>query len=215
MMAHRYQRVIWGPRGTRARTSDLNWRQPIRWNRDAAASGVRSRVFSASLADVFEDRDDLATWRDDLHSLISETPNLDWLLLTKRPGQAARYYETHSLPANVWIGTSVEDRQRAEERIPILNTIPATVRFLSCEPLLEDLGDIPLAGIDWVITGGESGHGHRPIEGAWVRNLRDRCATQAIPFFFKQWGGRTPKKNGNVLDGLVHMEVPAPLVTTS
>ena len=214
-MAQRYRRVIWGPRGTRVRTSDLNWRQPKRWDREAAATGIRPRVFSASLADIFEDREDLTAWRDDLHALIAETPHLDWLLLTKRPEHAARYYATHALPSNVWLGTSVEDRQRAAERIPILKAVPATIRFLSCEPLLEDLGDIKLDGIDWVIAGGESGHGFRPVEAGWLRNLRDRCAAQAVPYFFKQWGGRTPKMAGHLLDGAVHKDIPAPAASVS
>ena len=209
MMGQRWKRAIWGPRGTRVRTSELSWRQPKRWNAEASENGTRYRVFSASLADVFENRDDVAVWRDDLHALIDQTPQLDWLLLTKRPEQAARYYETHPLPSNVWLGTSVEDRSRAAERIPVLASIPATVRFLSCEPLLEDLGSVPLHNIDWLIAGGESGNGFRPVEAQWLRNLRDQCAAADVPFFFKQWGGRTPKKSGNLLDGQVHDSVPS------
>src|ERR1017187_9307783 len=145
LMADRYGRVVWGRCGTRVRTSDANWRMPVRWNKNAEALGIRHRVFAASLADVFEDRDQLIPWRDELHELIRMTRNLDWLLLTKRPEVAADYYKSHALPANVWIGTSVENQATADLRIPILSSIPARVCFLSCEPLLEEIDKIDLS----------------------------------------------------------------------
>ena len=207
-MDDRLRRVQWGPCGTRVRTSSQNWATPRKWNAEAAKTGLRQKVFCASLADVFEPRPDLAGWRDELHVLISETPHLDWQILTKRPEVAADYYRQHPLPSNVWLGTSVEDRCRAEQRIPVLRQIPASVRFLSIEPLLEDLGDVDFDGIDWVIVGGESGRAPRPMQVEWVRTIRDQCASKNIPFFFKQWSGRTPKRMGRFLDGKEHSAFP-------
>ena len=209
MMATRFQRVRWGRDGTRERTSPANWRQPLKWNQEAQELGLCPRVFCASLADVFEDRDELVPWRDDLHRMIAQTPHLIWLLLTKRPEVAARYYRSRAVPTNVWLGTTVENRA-AIERIPTLAAIPAAVHFLSCEPLLEDLGTLPLQGIEWLIAGGESGRDHRPVEAAWLRSLRDQCRSAGLPFFFKQWGGVRPKQHGNVLDDEVIEQVPVP-----
>jgi protein gp37 len=103
--------------------------------------------------------------------------------------------------ANVWWGVSVEDRRHGLPRIDHLRAAPARVRFLSVEPLLEDLGDVDLTGIHWVIVGGESGHGARPMHQEWVLRLRDRCAAASIPFFFKQWGGVRKSKTGRAIDG--------------
>jgi protein gp37 len=141
----------WGPNAPRTRTSLSYWKQPLKWDREAQAAGVRKRVFCASLADVFEDRPELAPWREDLFGLIASTPHLDWLLLTKRPENIRRLHpEKHLLSyartrwSNVWLGTTVEDQQRANERIPHLVAVPAAVRFLSCEPLLEPVNLDPL-----------------------------------------------------------------------
>lgn len=139
-----------------------------------------------------------------LFSLIDATPNLDWLLLTKRPENIATVmpkktrdyldrqgYKSRVLAPgvrpNVWLGTSVEDGA-AKRRIDILRDIPVAVRFLSIEPLLEHLGELDLRGIHWVIVGGESGPGGRPIHPDWVRSIRDQCVAANVPFFFKQWG---------------------------
>lgn len=214
----------WGPKGRRTRTSAANWRLPHRWNAEAAAAGRRDRVFCASLADVFEDRPELAPWRLELLELIRTTPNLDWLLLTKRPEQIRPALQTardsfrkstpldtwlcswldhHRPPANVWLGTTVEDQQRANERIPALLAVPATVRFLSCEPLIErvdldlrKLADgcgprpIKTTGIDWVIIGGESGPGARPFYLPWARDLVRQCRDSGAAPFVKQLGAR-------------------------
>ncbi len=207
LMAKRYKRVQWGPNGTRAHTKPLTWRDPLKWNAEAAAQGIRYRVFTASLADIFEDREELSPWRDDLHELIRQTEHLDWLVLTKRPEIAARYYSEHPIPQNVWLGTSVENTA-ATRRIPILASIPAKVRFLSCEPLLEGIPGLDLHNIHWLIAGGESGVGARPVHPEWIRSLRDQCRDANVPFFFKQWGGTQPKTNGNTLDGRIHEEFP-------
>lgn len=254
LMDTRYGRVEWGVHGTRVRTSVAYWRKPLTWNRQAERDGVRRKVFCASLADVFEDREELGPWRGDLLDLIYRTPHLDWLLLTKRPenvvplihaavvdllenpavtavaqeSTAATCLEwlDGSPPANVWIGTSVEHQQAADERIPHLLRIPATVRFLSCEPLLgpvyltvvcekkwEDGGifidaltgdrwkkdgfDCPLdktGQIHWVIVGGESGQGARPMHPNWARSLRGQCQAAGVAFHFKQWGAWIPRE---------------------
>lgn len=222
----------WGPTAPRTRTSASYWRQPLAWNR-AAEAGTRARVFCASLADVFEDRAELAEWRLELLRLIHQTPHLDWLLLSKRPenirdmllraGEAIRYADARAgddetrdwlwrwvvggdAPPNVWLGTTVEDQQRANERIPALLDVPARVRFLSCEPLLEPLdlsafiggpyvglpGDVVHdnynAGIDWLIIGGESGPKARPFDMAWARSLIRQGRAAGAKVFVKQLG---------------------------
>lgn len=139
--AGRFSMAYWGPKAQRVRTSDENWRQPLRWNRQAEQDGVRRRVFCASLADIFETNEQLVKWRRSLFHLIEQTTALDWLLLTKRPENVndmvpAAWHNAGRWPRHVWVGTSVEDQAAAEERIPHLLDVPAPVRFLSCEPLL-------------------------------------------------------------------------------
>lgn len=223
LMDKRYGKVEWGPTGQRVRTSANYWKQPRKWNREAAASGKRARVFCASLADVFEihPTQDLDEWRHDLFMLIQQTPHLDWLLLTKRPENVTPYL-MHGwgtdLPDNVWLGTSVENQEQAEARIPHLLKVPATVRFLSMEPLLGPVyldlldgvffdGGMPFswqflepAGINWVIVGGESGREARPMHPEWARAIRDRCVEAGVPFFFKQWGEWCPYDKKEHLD---------------
>lgn len=210
-LSHRWGRNdLWGPTGTRKKTSDAYWREPDKWNRAAEAAGTRRKVFCASMADVFEDRPELTPWRIDLFRTIVSTPHLDWLLLTKRPGNVLRMYDEAAqplgkspvLPDNIWIGTSVENQEAADERMPILAHIPAIVRFLSCEPLLGPL-DLGFGNWrpQWVIVGGESGPGARPMEEAWVRSIQEQCAGANVPFFFKQWGGVNKKAAGRLLDG--------------
>ncbi|MEQ8822619.1 MAG: phage Gp37/Gp68 family protein [Sumerlaeia bacterium] len=208
-MDHRYGRVKWGPSGERVRTSASYWRKPIAWNKRAAAEGVRERVFCASLADVFEDRRELDYWRADLFDLIRRTPHLDWMLLTKRPECVRSLIDTGvsgpqeemevdwqydaNPPANVWLGTSVEDQAAADTRVPALLKAPAALRFLSCEPLLGPVDLRPwLDGIDWVIVGGESGPAARPMHPGWARSLRDQCVAAGVPFLLKQWGEWSP-----------------------
>jgi protein gp37 len=194
----------WEPGAPRKRTSERNWKQPLAWNRAAAAAGVRRRVFCASLADVFDNQVP-EDWRADLFHLIARTDNLDWLLLTKRPQNIAKMLPQAASDhwaawgegwPNVWLGTTAENQAEADRRIPHLLAVPAKVRFLSCEPLLGpvDLRAVSwghsnaLHRIDWVIAGGESGAGARPMHPAWARRLRDQCDAAVVPFFFKQWG---------------------------
>jgi protein gp37 len=168
---------------------------------------VRRRVFCASLADIF-DAEVPDAWRGEVFDLVGKTPHLDWLLLTKRPQVAKKWAAEEPLPANVWLGTTVENQAMADLRIPILLSIPATKRFLSCEPLLGPLsfrwsswgwnegGTTDhldgLRMVDWIIAGGESGPGARPMHPDWARTLRDECQEADVPFFFKQWGEYAP-----------------------
>ncbi|KWD81822.1 phage Gp37/Gp68 family protein [Burkholderia ubonensis] len=225
LMDTRLHKVVWGVHGERVRTSAATWREPIRWNaRHAeffAAHGRRQRVFCASLADVFDNAVDPA-WRRDLFALIASTPNLDWLLLTKRIGNVAemlRGIGIDRLPDNVWLGATVVNQAEADRDIPKLLAVPARVRFLSMEPLLGPVElhadwidrnpargrfgcvmpnvDTPARYImpptlDWVIAGGESGAGARPMHPAWAADLRDQCARAGVPFLFKQWGEWLP-----------------------
>lgn len=245
--------INWGPGAPRRRTSAANWRKPLQWNRDGtfyAIHGRRQRVFCASLADVFDNAVD-PEWRADLFELIRATPNLDWLLLTKRIGNVGAMVSTIPgwLPDNVWLGATIVNQEEADRDIPKLLSVPARVRFLSMEPLLGpvDLTHIKLkdaqhpargqrpvtfnalwggfggagdpARLDWVIVGGESGPGARPMHPEWARSLRDQCAAAGVPFLFKQWGEWVPKGStvtgpdmikvgkrnaGRLLDGAQH-----------
>lgn len=137
-------------------------------------------------------------------------------VLTKRADRAADFASRRGVPGNVWIGVSVENRRHGVPRIDELRKVPATVRFLSIEPLLEDLGDIDLRGIEWVIVGGESGPGARQMKVEWVRNIQRQCREQGARFFFKQWGAfgpdgikRSKKDNGRLLDGSTWDAMPA------
>ncbi len=139
----------------------------------------------------------------------------DWhtyQVLTKRHEQMRRMLKGPlSFAAeygHIWWGVSVEDRKHGLPRIEVLRNTPAAIRFLSIEPLLEDLGELDLTGIHWVIVGGESGHGARPLKEDWVLNLRDQCKAAGVPFFFKQWGGVRKSKTGRVLDGRTYDEMP-------
>ena len=200
--AKRVGAKVWGAKATRRFFSDTHWRQPVLWNRDAMAEQIRSRVFCASMADVFEKRRELDAWRDRLWALIKETPWLDWLLLTKRPENIGDLVPwTGDWPRNVWLGATVESQRWVERRLPALLRHKSAVRFLSCEPLLGKIdlqdwlhgvaGD-DLLPIDWVIAGGESGGRARPMHPNWVRFVRDQCVAASVPFHFKQWGTWAP-----------------------
>lgn len=138
--------------------------------------------------------------------VMVDTPQHTYQLLTKRPRRLARMAPELPWPRNVWVGVSVES-QREAWRVAELRKVPAAVRFISAEPLLGPLS-LDLSGIGWVIAGGESGPNHRPMNERWALDLRDQCASSGIAFFFKQWGGRTPKAGGRELDGRVWDQVP-------
>ena len=187
---------IWSTGKPRRFLSDAYWRQPIRWNAAAKRDGARARVFCASMADVFEWKKGLSAWRDRLWSLIEETPALDWLLLTKRPHLVRRLAPWgEDWPANVWVGTTVESQRWVDKRLPHLAEVPARVRFLSCEPLLDEVALADWLGrgtVNWVIAGGESGPHARPSDPSWFYAIRDDCTEHEIPFHFKQWGEWAP-----------------------
>jgi protein gp37 len=170
------------------------------------------RVFVNSMSDLFH-----ADVPDDYVARVCRVmAAANWhtyQVLTKRADRMAALLRTTlgfaaELP-NVWWGVSVENRRHGLPRVDLLRTAPAAVRFLSVEPLLEDLGAIDLTGIDWVIAGGESGPGARPLEADWLRSLRDRCVAAGVSFFFKQWGGVRKHKTGRTLDGRTHDDQPA------
>lgn len=200
--AKRVGQDVWGPRASRRELSDGYWKQPIVWNSEASRHKTRARVFCASMADVFEDRRDLDAKRARLWDMITRTPALDWLLLTKRPQNVARLVPWgNNWPANVWLGATAENQKWLERRADVLVHMPARVLFLSCEPLL---GPLDLSrwiegarhgahrGIDWVIAGGESGHYARAMHPEWLTGLRDQCTDAGIKFLFKQWGNWRP-----------------------
>lgn len=262
--------LTWGPNQERRRTAPSNWKQPVKWNAQAEAfqakHGRRQRVFCASLADVF-DNEIPAEWRADLFELIEATPELDWLLLTKRVGNVETMvpetWLTGEWPANAWLGITAVTQKEVNRDVAKLVELPAPIRFLSMEPLLEgvdilkwldpftcadcgfhgseedagadgcnECGEVfgdsqtcqhcgaddqsakrscPSCGshrsferdhgfkfesgrrlIDWVIVGGESGPGARPMHADWARSLRDQCVNAGVPFLFKQWGEWLP-----------------------
>lgn len=240
----------WGPRGQRQRTSAHNWRQPLVWNAQTFVQcaqcgwrgdlqdfesddgwtmcptcscsdwhGARRRVFCASLADVFDNAVPIE-WLRDLCSLIETTPNLDWLLLTKRIGNAferlieARSHDWLAGRQNVILGATVVNQLEYDRDIGKLLRTPARRRFLSIEPMLGPIDmrvggasmpdyseHRPLPRIDWVICGGESGHNARPMHPDWARSLRDQCAAVGTPFLFKQWGEWLPAETDAPGDG--------------
>lgn len=217
--------INWGPGAPRRRTSAANWAKPLAWNANHEAffaeHGRRQSVFCASLADVFDNEVD-PQWRSDLFDLIGKTPNLDWMLLTKRIGNAKSMLDA-AVPGgwsawpNVWLGATIVNQEEADRDISKLLEIPAAKRFLSMEPLLgavdlfrvREAPDLTFnalskkegiayrgTGLDWVIVGGESTSGARPMHTKWVRDLRDQCNVAGVAFLFKQWGEwREPLKH--------------------
>lgn len=241
---HRKHRATWGPGQPRSRTSAANWKKPLQWNskpfyecpscgyrgdkrelghvctRCGAVMGMaHRRVFCASLGDVF-DNEVPRQWRQDLFDLILATPNLDWMLLTKRIGNARKMLnevavcrgalltanDEYRPPENLWIGATICTKDETDRDVQKLLAVPAAVRFLSMEPLLEHVGLSPFIGLTrdgnrwarradlrgirpglhWVIAGGESGYKARSMDLAWLRELRDQCSVALVPFFMKQ-----------------------------
>ena len=191
MWAKRSGLVEWGNH-PRWRTSAANWRQPLKWQREAERTGVRKRVFCASLADVFDNQAP-TEWRDDLWTLIAVCPALDWLLLTKRPQNIADMLPLMWPWPNVWLGMTAENQEEFDRRYPYLAAVPARVHFISYEPAL---GPLSIADCypapDWIICGGESGPHARLMEPAWSRSMRDQCAVADVSFFMKQMTSKAP-----------------------
>jgi len=181
-------------------------REPYRW------SGNRL-VFVNSMSDLFHARVPLAFIRS-VFEVMTDTPQHTYQVLTKRSRRLRRLAHLLPWPPNIWMGVSVEDT-RVLSRVDDLRQVSAAVRFLSCEPLLGPLTGLDLSGVGWLIAGGESGPRHRSMDPDWARQLRDQCLAMGIPFFFKQWGGRTPKEGGRLLDGRVWDEMPASAAAVS
>lgn len=167
-------------------------------------------VFVNSMSDLFH-KDVPDAFLDTVFQTMEEAAHHTFQVLTKRSSRMARFmsrrYASRAPPPNIWLGVSVEDGAR-KSRVAHLQTAIAAIRFLSVEPLIGPIGALDLRGIHWVIVGGESGPGHRPILHAWVEEVRDQCLDQDVAFFFKQWGGLRPKANGRILGGREWNEFP-------
>lgn len=225
---------VWGSGKPRHRTSASNWKKAGQWNKTpdrligSQWPGRKPRVFAASLADIFDNEID-QTWRDDFWELVCETPNLQWLIVTKRIGNAARMLppDWGNGYANVTLLITIANQEEADRDVLKLVATPAHQRGLSIEPMLGPVDisnwmfgpdapcqqcprdfdcecgwktrrDLGLPGIDWVICGGESGPGARPLHPDWVRDLRYQCSVADVPFHFKQWGEWSPTGSGAV-----------------
>lgn len=182
-------------------------RQPLRRK-------APTMYFVNSMSDLFHAKVPF-TFIDAVMQTIADTPQHTYQILSKRPAEMRKYFSHRPVPDNVWLGVSVENQRHGVPRIGILRGIDATVRFLSAEPLLEDLGALDLSGIHWVIVGGESGHGARPMQRQWVESIKKQCRAHKTKFFFKQWGAygadgvkRNKKANGRKFRGRTWDEMP-------
>ena len=171
--------------------------------------------FVNSMSDLFHEKVP-ESYIQQVFDVIAATPQHSYQILTKRAARLARYFRDRVVPPNVWLGVSVENRKHGVPRIDYLRTVPARIRFLSVEPLLDDVGELDLRDIHWVIVGGESGPKARPMKPEWAEAVRRQCAEQEVAFFFKQWGGwgadgkrRAKSKNGRLLNGRTWDEMPA------
>jgi protein gp37 len=170
--------------------------------------------FVNSMSDLFHE-DIPESFIEEVFEIIRQTPQHEFQILTKRANRMEKFFKNHQITKNIWLGVTVEDRQYGLPRIEHLRHLEAKIRFISIEPLLEDLGKINLKGIDWVIVGGESGAKGRPMDKKWVVNIQKQCQAQRIKFFFKQWGTwgndgqkRSKKQNGRQLNGKTFDEMP-------
>lgn len=187
--------------GFRSTTHVDDLKEPLRWKSP-------STIFVCSMSDLFH-KDVPFDFIDKVMDVIKETPRHNYQILTKRAERMAEYFASRQIPKNAWVGVTVES-QATKFRLDCLRNLKASVKFISCEPLLEDLGELDLTGIDWIIVGGESGTQARPMEEEWVLNIKGQTDAKHIPFFFKQWGTwgadgikRNKKDNGKLLQGKV------------
>lgn len=171
--------------------------------------------FVNSMSDLFHEKVPDA-YIEQVIAIMAQTPQHSYQVLTKRGARMARFFKDRIVPGNTWLGVSVENRRHGVPRIDHLRGIAAPIRFLSVEPLLEDVGELDLTDIHWVIVGGESGPKARPMAPAWAESVRHQCQAQGVAFFFKQWGGwgadgqrRAKSKNGRLLNGRTWDEMPA------
>jgi protein gp37 len=207
--AERFSERFRGVRGHPFETGfDLTLRperlnQPLSWKRSRM-------VFVNSMSDLFHKKIP-PSYIAQVFTTMERTPHHIYQVLTKRSSLLRKFvnerYANGAAPEHIWLGVSIEDRD-ALVRLRHLQQTRASVRFVSFEPLLGPIGEVDLTGIHWAIAGGESGHKARPVDPAWVRELRDQCTSAGVAFFFKQWGGRTPKAGGNTLDGRQWLEYP-------
>ncbi len=172
-----------------------------------------STIFVCSMSDLFH-KDVPFDFIDKVMEVIRETPRHNYQILTKRAERMAEYFASRKIPNNVWVGVTVESKA-TKIRLDSLRNLRASVRFISCEPLLEDLGELNLTGIDWIIVGGESGTQARPMKEEWALNIKKQADSKHIPFFFKQWGTwgvdgikRNKKDNGKLLQGKIVQDMP-------
>lgn len=173
--------------------------QPLRWRKPKT-------IFVNSMSDLFHEEIPIE-YIQRVFSVMAEAKQHTFQVLTKRHERLADLAVELPWPENVWMGVSIENR-RWSIRADYLRRVPAAVRFISAEPLLGKLDNLDLEGIDWLIAGGESGPGYRPVNVMWVRSIRDRCVAADVPFFFKQWGGVRSKSGGRELDGEIWGEMP-------
>ena len=175
---------------------------PLKWKKPR-------KIFVNSMSDLFHE----SMPEDFLKKCFGVMEKADWhvyQILTKRPHRMLSFVkDSGGVPDHIWLGTSVE-LAMYKSRIEILKQVPARIKFVSFEPLLGPIGEVDLTGISWAIVGGESGANHRPIKAEWVREIRKQCKQEGVAFFFKQWGGRTAKSGGRVLDGKEWNEYPLP-----
>lgn len=215
-MSGQAQAPHWGIGAPHRKLSDTNWKNPRLWNEAAIKEGRRHRVFCGSMMD-WADKRAPVDQRTRLWNEVRQRTMLDWQMLTKRVPNIK-----HFLPPDwgdgwdhVLLGCTVEDRKYGVKRMmQLINDVKAKRKFLSIEPLLEDLGDVDFTGIDWVIVGGESGRDARPMKVEWARKIKAQCEEQGVPFFFKQMGARSPNgmaKGAHNLDGVVHYNYPEDL----
>lgn len=187
-------------------THEDSLEEPLKWHKP-------QMIFVCSMGDLFHEKV-ADSFIDKVMQTIEATPQHRYQLLTKRAKRMAKYFSNHPIPANAWLGVTVECKASIY-RIDLLRNLNATVKFLSCEPLLENLGQMNLEGIDWVIVGGESGMQARPMKEEWVLNVKKQVDALNIPFFFKQWGTwgadgirRNKHVNGKLLEGKIVQELP-------
>ncbi len=213
-LANRWGHPVWGKEAPRRFFGEKHWNQPLKWEKEAAKAGKPALVFCASMADVFEARTDLDPWRAKLWDLIEKTPNLRWMLLTKRGRQPSRMFPSTWIREprkNVWLGVTAENQRRADERIPQLLAVPAVVHWVSAEPLLGPINfekyrsyegetgsttGVFGPGVDWVIVGGESGAKARRMDPKWANSILSQCKELGIKYHFKQKGGVLAKEMG-------------------
>ncbi len=180
--------------------------EPLKWKKP-------HNIFVCSMSDLFN-KDVPFEFIDKVMSVIKSTPQHNYQILTKRANIMNEYFKNRKIPQNAWLGTTVES-ENVKDRIDYIRELDAPIKFLSCEPLIEDLGELDLKGIDWIIVGGESGSKARPIKLDWILSIKEQTEKQGSAFFFKQWGTwgsdgikRNKKANGKLINGKVYQEMP-------